>query len=87
MNLFDYCDAINARLTLTRYENQNGRWMARFNECEVKEKGFLVGCYGNGVTPDEAMKDYCKQISGAQVVFNAYTDARTEFTVPQLEVV
>lgn len=82
MTLYEYCDAINARLELKRYPSQTGRWTAKFGDCEVKTRSCLEGAYGNGTDPISAMQDYVKAIEGKCIVFNAYTPARCEFTVP-----
>ena len=82
MNIEDYADCINAEIVVRRYDNQNNRWMAEFNHCEVKGEGVLIGTYGNGTTPQEAIQAYVDQICGKTVVFEAGTDRRREFTVP-----
>jgi hypothetical protein len=87
MKLMDYCDAINAEFVLRRYANLTGRWTAKFDHCEVKKGHILSTEFGGGVTPEEAMADYCKQIVGKRIVFNAGSVHRIEFDVPtQLEV-
>jgi len=84
MNLDDYLDAIDVQLELTRYPNQDGRWCAHFESCEIKEGGGLTSAHGNGPSPSEAIADYLEQIRGKRIVFNAMSkELRREFTVPQ----
>ena len=66
--------------------NQNSRYYAHFEACDVKDGVVLCGTYGNGSSPDEAMADYAEQISGQLLVFNAWTNklARREIVAPFL---
>lgn len=78
----EYCDAVNATLTITRYPKE--RWSAGIKGAEVKEGSMLVGAYGAGGTPGEAVRNYIDKIEGKTLVFNA-TDItrRLELQVPQ----
>lgn len=79
----DYADILNADIELTRYCNQDGRWTAKFERCEVMENGCLLGAYGNDKSPEEALKEYVTKIRGRRIVFNAMDDKkRREFVVP-----
>jgi len=82
VHLFDYLDIIGRDLVLRRYANQDSRWTAQIESCEVKENGVLKGSYGDGKTPEEAISDYMNQISGKCLVLRARSDSRREFTVP-----
>ena len=42
-----------------------------FGCVEVKSGGILEGTYGNGSTPEEAIRDYYKKIVGKRLVFHA----------------
>lgn len=61
-----------------------GRYYAKFKKCEVKDGGCLVGKYGNGATPEEAIKAYAPQISLRTLVFSAMSGDRLEIRVPRL---
>lgn len=54
------------------------RYYAKFARCEVKNRGCLEGRFGNGSTPEEAIKSYATEISMQDLVFNAYTENRKE---------
>lgn len=82
MKLSEYCDAINMQINVRRYSNQNERWVAGFEHCEIKEGGCLTSSYGSGHSCDGAIEDYIRKISGKRIVLNAYSDLRREFTVP-----
>lgn len=81
MNIEEYADVIGKEIHITRYPNQDNRYMARF-EAEIKGDGVLIGKYGNGRTPTEAINSYVKKIKGQILVFNSYTDRRVELKVP-----
>jgi hypothetical protein len=58
---------------------------ANFVHAELAENGCLVGAYGNGYSPEDAIKDYAKRISGKRLVLNAFTnEKRKEILVPIL---
>lgn len=42
-----------------------------FGYVEVKRGGILESTYGNGSTPEEAIRDYYKQIVGQRLVYRA----------------
>ena len=60
------------------------KYYVQFENAEVMEGGCLVGEYGNGSTIDEALKDYCREISNCRIVFGAYTNERKEVQFPKL---
>ena len=82
MNIEDYADCINVEIVVRRYDNQNNRWIAEFDHCEVKGDGVLIGTHGNGSTPQEAVQAYIDQIRGKCIVLNAGSVRRREFIVP-----
>jgi hypothetical protein len=47
------------------------RFYAELEHVEVKGNGVLIGMYGNGATPDEAMENYLKKITGQTLVIHA----------------
>lgn len=56
-----------------------------FHQGESMENGCLVTHYGDGNTVDEALSDYCKQISCRRMIFNAYGSERREIQFPKLK--
>lgn len=60
------------------------RFYARFEKSEIKEGDCLRGAFGNGDTINEALMDYCKEISNGLLVLNSYTCNRREIQVPKL---
>ena len=60
------------------------RYYARFENSEVMQGSCLIGKYGNGNTIDEALKDYCKEVSNSLVAFNAFSQKRIEVRFPKL---
>ena len=66
-------------LDVFRWENHNESGIGvHFQDCETKDRIFLVGTFGRGQTFEEACEDYIRQISGKTLVFHAYSDHRTE---------
>jgi len=65
-------------------ENDPSRFYAYFDDTEVKDRGCLVGAYGNGATPEEAISEYADSISLKTLVKGAYTKDRREIIVPRL---
>lgn len=61
------------------------RFWAHFEQGESMEGGCLVGHSGNGNTVDEALRDYCRIISGKKMAFGAYTPERKEIQFPILK--
>lgn len=66
------------------YHNPVFKFYARFETTETMDGGLLIGEYGNGNTPEEAIHDYCFRISEKRIVFKAMTDERKEIKVPKL---
>ena len=85
MTATEYCDALNLEIHLTYYPNQRDRWTASFGRCEVKDvpdSVFLCAAYGNGETPQLAIRDYIDKIRGKMLVVDAMGDQRRIYTVP-----
>jgi len=60
------------------------KYYVQFENAEVIEGGCLVAKYGNGNTIDEAIKDYCREVSNCKIAFSAYTSERKEIQFPKL---
>ncbi len=83
MRLQDYLDTLNLQLNIIRHNNQNERWSAQFERCEIKKGSILSGEYGSGSTPDEAILDYIKKIKGKVIVINVTNEKeRQQYSVP-----
>ncbi len=86
MNIYEFADVIDKKLVITRYPNQNGRFSANFDHCEIRQNGCLVSAHGNGWTPNEATNAYASIIQECTLIFNAYdSDYRQTYVVPKLE--
>ena len=53
----------------------------RYEDCEVKGDGVLIGEFGRGSDFELACQDYLAKIRGKTLVFNAYGTTRKEVTV------
>jgi hypothetical protein len=84
MSIFELADILNAEIRLTRYPNQENRWCSSFDHCDVKDgDNILIGMYGSGKVPHEAINDYVEKIKGRTIVFHAIDkNRRSQFTVP-----
>ena len=60
------------------------RWYAYFEDAETKDGPMLIDTYGDGGTPEEAIADYARRISGKLLVINAHQKSRREIQVPRL---
>jgi len=83
MKLQEYCDTLNIEIRIIYYPNQDNRWSAAFNCCEVSEGSMLISQYGDGNSPDEAIREYINCIEGKKIVFNAGSDDSREYVVPK----
>jgi len=83
MNIEEYADALNVDLIIRRYCNQDNRYMAEFENAEIKEGNCPNGIYGSGKTAAEAIVDYVEQIKGKRIIFNAGHENRREYNVPK----
>ena len=82
MTLFDYADCMNLEIKLTRYPQQNSRWICQLAGVEVCQgERMLASKYGNAASPELAIADYIPQISGQRIKINNATYAN----VPTLE--
>lgn len=84
MTIYELADLLDVDLKVTRYPNQDGRWCAHIQGCEVLEGSMLVSKHGNGKTPELAIARYIEQIGGGRLVFAAaLPDKRREFVAPK----
>jgi hypothetical protein len=60
------------------------KYYAKFGYCNAHIGSCYHGKYGNGKTPIAAIKDYCKEISGLNLIFNAWSENKFEIKVPEL---
>jgi hypothetical protein len=66
---------------------ENYRYFAHFSHCEVKEGMILSGTFGDGATPEEAIREYTQSISGKLLVIDAMDrEKRREIRAPILTV-
>ena len=61
------------------------RFYACFAHTEVKDGCILIGTYGNGDCPEQAINNYAKEIQFQTIVVNARSQNRREITVPRLK--
>ena len=60
------------------------RYYASFIGVDENGNGVLIGGFGNGDTPDEAIADYAARISELPLVVDAWKDSRREIRAPIL---
>jgi len=86
MKITEYADALGFEIDIKYYPNQGNRWSAQFANCETKdskESSTICGTYGDGKTPDEAIRNYVDRIRGKYLVFHALNPSRRrEFEFP-----
>lgn len=67
MKIENYADILNLNIVVTRHANQDNRYSASFANVEIKEapdSPTHIGAYGNGKTPNKAIKAYVDEIKG-----------------------
>lgn len=90
MEILDFEKQYNLELTVYEKDPEAKdlpRYYTRFDSAETKVgKCCLLGESGDGNTPEEAIKDYCKKISNKILVIDAMSDTnRREIEVPELQ--
>lgn len=77
ISIYEYVKIMNQQLVCEFIHNSPvGPWHARIPRVEVVDDGLLVGVYGVGSTPDEAIADFVKQISGKRLSLEMYDGAK-----------
>ena len=89
VNLEDFANEYNLTMLVSERDMAAqvlgmSKYTAKFKGVEVKKGLTLEGAYGNANTPEDAIKDYCKQISGKWIVANAYGKDRMMVYAPHL---
>ena len=86
VTLEEFCDRY--KLVMEVHERSSPRlprFYATIRGAEFKEREhFLTGLFGDGDTPQEAIDDYAKEISGKVMVLDAMFSSRREIQVPTL---
>ncbi len=59
----------------------DGQVAVSYQNCDVKDGIFLIGCFGAGNTFEQACGDYLRQLHGKMLVFNACSSNREEIRV------
>jgi hypothetical protein len=60
------------------------RFYACFEDCDIKGDGVLIGEFGNGSTPEQAIEAYAKKISLRTLVIHGNTDRERTLSVWRL---
>lgn len=86
----DFADQHNLTMVVTERSSEqatkNTKYFAHFEDCEVMRNNILVGSYGDGATPEDAIAAYAIEISEQQIAIGARTPARRNIQVPRLTV-
>lgn len=89
MEILDFEKQHNLELTVCERDPEAKdlpRYHASFDDAEIKVGIGLLGEYGDGNTPEEAIKDYCKKISNKTLIIDAMSSTnRREIDVPELQ--
>ena len=88
MTLLEFADIIGKNIEIRyvpgRKEIESGEpapFYCHFEKASVKDGVFLRSNFGNGKSPEEAMRNYCADIRGQCLVFDGYQN-RQEYNVP-----
>ncbi len=82
--LSTFADEHNLVLEIHERWANDMRYFAFFRGCEVKSDAILSTKFGNGSTPNKAVRAYAENISGKLLVFNAMSPNRREIVAPAL---
>jgi hypothetical protein len=82
MTIYEFADVIGKDLLIRRYANQKGRFMVRFEHCDVKDGIFLRGAHGNAPNMVDAISAYIAEIAGQELIFNGNTDREQSYRAP-----
>ncbi len=88
MNLVEFADKHDLELMVVERKTNarsDHRYYAHFKNCEIKYGNMLVGTFGNGNTPKQAIDEYASKISMKRIVICAFSDDRLEIEVPRLK--
>ena len=61
-------------LMRTNWKEKESRFYASLENTETTDGFILCGEYGDGATPEEAMRNYYNKIVGKKLVYRAYSD-------------
>lgn len=77
--------AIDIKIRNHKPEGSDTRYYAQFGHCDAHIGSSYHGKYGDGKTPIAAIKDYCKEISGLNLIFNRWNNEKSlEIKAPEL---
>lgn len=60
------------------------KYYAAFEHAEIVDGGVLIGAYGDGDTIDEAISNYCLEVSNKRIRFTGSNIIREEIVFPTL---
>ena len=80
MTIEELGDIMNEGLVIRQRANNEDleKYYCSFEGAEVKEAIGLIGAFGDGDTPNEAIADYVARIQGKVLVLGAHRDERRE---------
>ena len=82
MKLREFSDLIDQSICVILQSNFRGRCYAYIKNTEIIDDGGLKSTYGDGKTPEEAMKALVGEIRGKRIAVNAGGSNKQEFVVP-----
>lgn len=83
MNIKEFTEIMELSLII-RYPDTQNRWMAKLENVDEMDDGFLSSYCGYGKNSYEAILDYIEKIRGKKMVYLARDEKyRKEFKVPQ----
>ena len=84
MTLIEFADIVDSTLRIHYYPiRKRKKFCCSFEYAEISVPPILIGESGDGDTPEEAMNDYADKIRGKRLVFNAMSDNRSTYKVPE----
>ena len=87
MNIYDYAreQGLTLRICQRKESMELPRYYIEFEKVYVSYNGGLLGVFGNGDTVEQALYDYCTEISGKRLIIESTKySPRWENTAPKL---
>ena len=84
----EFADEHNLTMIVNERPNsigRSGRYYAHFEGAELSDGMMLIGVYGDGSSPEEAIANYAPQISEKLIVIDATRPERREIFAPRIK--
>lgn len=83
LSIYALCDLIETDILISRYANQNGRWIAKLDGWQIRENESIVsGFFGSGDSPQKAIECLVAEMRGKKIE-TKNRENRRSFKIPE----